>query len=205
MGSGWSGIGGTQGSELGFNVRRHFDHTMQISENSIDLIKTEEAFGKRYRAKPLSRVRFGREIVHVAHGAIGRHGVSPELLPGIQRCLIEMAGRLNWRSHIWFIPIPPIHEPFKRGPFGGFCNSEELQLLVDSLLMTILSYRDSLWEFETDLAQILLTDLILGFERVCDWIERGVSIDKEKNDLIVQIGPEWVSKIEDMVSPRRAK
>lgn len=65
--------------------------------------------------------------------------------------------------------------------------------------MTMLTYRDSLWEFETNLAQILLTDLILGFERVCDWIERGVPVDKEKNDLIVQIGPKEVSKIEEMV------
>lgn len=86
-----------------------------------------------------------------------------------------------------------------RGPFGGFWNSEELQLLADSLLMTVLTYRNSLWEFETNLAQILLTDLIFGFERVCDWIERGVPIDMEKNDVIVQIGPEEVSKIEVMV------
>lgn len=166
---------------------------MRISENSIDLIKTAEAFCSRHDAKPVSRERFGRHIVEVTHGTIGRYSVSPILLPGIQKCLTEMTGRLKWRNHVWIIPVGPIQG------LSGFRKSEELKLLVDSLLMTMITYQKPLWEFETNLAQILLTDLIFGFERVCAWIERGVSIDMEKNELIIPIGQEKVSAIENMV------
>lgn len=178
---------------------RDFDHMMRIGENSIDLIRTEVAFGNRFCSKPVSRARFGHQVVRVAHGALGRHCVSPELLPGIQRCLVEMAGNLKWSSYVWIIPIPPIRAPFMRDLFGGFQNSEALRILIDSLLMTLLAYRNELWEFETNLAPVLLSDLVLGFERVCDWIERGVPIDKGRNDLIVEISPEEVSKINDLL------
>jgi hypothetical protein len=156
---------------------------MKFSEKCIDLIETQKAFEARYKNSGISRDRFGFSVVQAAHEAIGRYGVSNDELKGINRTLLACTGNLKKRSYIWMLPLPS-QTVFSRGPFGGLWESENVSLLVESLIATVLIYRNSLWEFETNLAQILLYELTCGFERSCDWIVRGVPLDQEENDLI---------------------
>lgn len=157
--------------------------TMQFSEKCIDLIETQKAFEARYKNPGTSRDRFGFAVVRAAHEAIGRYGVPNEEISGIHRTLLACTGNLKKRTYIWIVPLSS-QPVFSRGPFGGLWESENVSLLVESLIATVLTYRNPLWEFETNLAQILLHELTCGFERVCDWIVRGVPLDQEKNDLI---------------------
>lgn len=160
---------------------------MQFAANTIDLIKTHEAFASKFRPARISRQRFGTPTITMAHSTIGRYGVPIEDLPGIRKCLLHTTGQVYWRNHLWLLPLPSKTVPFGRGPFGGHWESEKLALLVDSLILTILVYQQPLWEFETNLAQILMIDLVSGFELLCDWIARGVPIDATRNDLILPI------------------
>jgi hypothetical protein len=162
---------------------------MKFSEKCIDLIETQKAFEARYEESCIFGNRFGFSVVQAAHEGIGRCGVSNDELRGINRTLLACTGNLQKRVYIWIFPLSskPV---FSRGPFGGLWESENVSLLVESLIATVLTYRNSLWEFETNLAQILLSELTCGFELICDWIVRGVPLDQEKNDLIKLVNVE---------------
>jgi hypothetical protein len=165
---------------------------MRFSSESIDLIETSRKYTKAYGSAPVSRMAFGLQAVSMAHEAIGRTGIPIEELPGIKKCLIHVAGRIWWRNYIWFLPLPHREVPFGRGVFGGYSDSDKLHLLVDSLMLTVLAYQKSLWQFESNLAQILLHEMLGGFERVCDWIHHGAPISEEENELVALIRPAMI-------------
>ena len=165
---------------------------MQLSAKSIDLIETQKAYKVRYKKAGLSRDKFGLPIVKAAHEAIGRHGMAAQELVGIKRTLLALTENLKKRDYIWAFPLfsKPV---FSRGPFGALHESEEIELLVESLIATVLKYRSSLWEFDTNLAQILLYELTCGFERHCDWINRGVPIEAKMNELTTLVDVEPIN------------
>ncbi len=166
---------------------------MQFSVNSIDLIETLKAYESRYKHYRISRDKFGLPIVKAAHEAIGRYGVPLNDLAGIKRVLLAMTRNLSRRNYLWVVPLGS-KSVFTRGIFGGICESEDAEILVDSLIATIIKYRRQLWEFETNLAQILLFELVCGFECHCEWISRGISIGSEKNDLIKLVQVDEINK-----------
>lgn len=169
---------------------------MRLSANSIDLIETQKAFESKYKGYRLSRDKFGLQVIKAAHEAIGKYGLPARDLAGIKRMLIAMTGNLMKRHYLWIVPLAtkPV---FARGPFGALWESENVEVLVDSLLATIIKYQKSLWEFETNLAQILLYEITCGFECHCDWISRGIPIEPEKNDLIRLVNVDEInSKLE---------
>ncbi len=127
---------------------------MQFSDNSVDLLKTAERYTKKYGAPRVSRKSFGLPIVMMAHATIGRTGTPVEELPGIRKCLIHVTGQIDWRNYIWVLPLPYKQVPFHCGVFGGHLMQDKLSLLVDSLILTMLSYQQSLWEFETNLGNV---------------------------------------------------
>jgi hypothetical protein len=159
---------------------------MRFHDGSVDLIKTFQAFDKRYGSKPVSRTSFGLPVVRMAESLLGGHGADPIALPGIHKSLLYLTIRLSWYEFIWIFPRPPRKQLFQVGPFG-YVVDDKATMLVDSLMLTVMEYRQGLRDYPSNLAYLLFSDLLMGFERLCDWVERGVPLEANKNDIIVPI------------------
>ena len=161
----------------------------QFAKNCMDLIEVQNAYEAKFRKAIVSRARYGRPIVQAAHSAIGRPPAVMNDFPGIKKTLLAFTGNLEKREYFWFVPTYR-KVLFDRRPYGGLYEANEIGLLVESLMVTIVEHQDALWELETNLAQILLAKLTFGFENICEWIAQGVPIDPENNEFIKLIDVE---------------
>jgi hypothetical protein len=162
---------------------------MDFVAEPIDLVKTTERFTERHGRRSLPWTPFAAPIVRLADATLGGYGASPAELPGIRKCLLYLTLRLSWYSRIWIIPLPFERRPFQPGPFGGFSESDRstAQLLVDSLMLTVTKYREALRSYHTNLAYIIFADILVGFEILCDWAERGVPLTYSANDCLAPL------------------
>ena len=154
--------------------------SINFHPSSIDFVNTYENFKKRYKPRTLRRKSFGAPIVLMANSVITTY-FDRGSIKGVRKCLEYEIERLRWWETIWVIPL------FEIRLFSGLdseFNRKRSRLLADSLILTIIAYRVQLNEKNTGLAYAILSDVILGFELVCDWVQRGVKIAPLDNELI---------------------
>lgn len=154
-----------------------------FNPNSIDFVKTYENFKTRYKPRAVCRKSFGAPLVRMADSVVTTN-IDRGSIKGVRKCLEYEIGRLRWRDTIWGIPLFENRLFFDR---YSESNREAINLLADSLILTIMAYRVQLNETHTGLARIIFNEVILGFEGVCDWVHRGVKIAPRDNDVIATI------------------
>jgi hypothetical protein len=163
--------------------------------SAFDLYATFESFKEKYPRSREARKHFGIPIVALANDVIAsKLPIDPEELPGLRRCLLCLTLRLRWRDHVWMFPTFE-RRPFLPWPYVGLSSGDNdtALLLVDSLMLTVAKYRGELREFHTNLAPIVLSRVLSGFELACDWADRGVSLTRAKNDVVVPLDVEQLA------------
>jgi hypothetical protein len=143
-------IKGTNFSNMTMNI---------LSGPLIDLVelgrKRQTAAGKSFATK----------IVLLADDVVRRYMREDELL-GIRACLRHQLRSLTWRTYAWFIPL---------GKYSFADGAFELEgrtyILPNSLIASVLKYREALSERETGLGQIIFAELVSGLEWAC-WISQ---------------------------------
>lgn len=148
----------------------------------IDLIE----FGRHDRAKYKER-KFARDIAYLACGVIERH-VSSDELEGIRRCIKFELRNLKWNTFIWLIPLTT--HRYKDGSFEAEGRTE---ILPNSIIATVLKYRDGLKEWDTNLAAILITNFVRGIGRICE--ESIFSSNIEACDNLIYIDSHAINKM----------
>ena len=160
---------------------------MTFDRSALDLLQTYRRYRERFGKNPHISGYFGTDIVAVADGLLGGHGPDPGELEGIRKCLAFQTLRLRRRSR-W-------RRLFRLGdervftPMLGYSTQdhEHATLIVDSLMLTVTKYKRELREYHSNMAQIVLTEILIGFELLCGWIMRGVPVNPAANDLVAQI------------------
>ncbi|MDD2659784.1 MAG: hypothetical protein PHY54_08910 [Methylococcales bacterium] len=129
--------------------------TTLLSEPLIDLVE----LGRN--CKSAAGRPFATAIALMADGVIRRYVGEDELL-GIRACLRHQLRTLTWRSYAWCIPL---------GKYSYSDGTFELEsrtyILPNSLLASVLKYREALDERGTGLGRIIFSELAVGLEWAC--------------------------------------
>lgn len=104
---------------------------------------------------------FGLAVANMAEGTVRRHLPRAELA-GIHACLRQTFAHLVWRTKI--LGIPFTRHRIDDGTFGSEGRGD---VLPNSLVATVLVYRDQLSERGTGLGKLVLSDLARGIEWAC--------------------------------------
>lgn len=104
---------------------------------------------------------FAVKIALMADDVIRRYMREDELL-GIRTCLRYQLRSLSWRSYAWFIPLSKYSFSY-----GTFELEGRTYILPNSLVASVLKYREALSERGTGLGQIIFSDLVAGLEWAC--------------------------------------
>ena len=148
----------------------------------IDLIE----FGRHDRVKYRAR-EFARDIAYLACGVIERH-VSSDELEGVRRCIKFELRNLKWNTFIWLIPLTT-----HRYKDGSFATEGRTEMLPNSIIATVLKYKDSLKEWDTNLAGILISDFVCGIGKAC--AESLYSSNFEARDDVAYIDSNEIEKL----------
>jgi len=153
---------------------------MDFHKESIDFLKTYNNYEKKYGPRVVCRKSFCAPIVRMAVSVIHTY-FDQGSLKGVKSCLEYEIGRISWRNNLWILPLwktelffHPLYESDRK----------VISLLSDSLIVTVIAYRIQLDQTQSGLANLIFSDITLGFEWVCDWTYRGVKINPTENPLI---------------------
>lgn len=140
-----------------------------LSEPLIDLVELG-----RNRKCAAGRP-FATAIALMAEGVIRRYMGEDELL-GIRACLRQQLRTLTWRAYAWCVPLGKYY--FSNGTFEL---ESRTYILPNSLLASVLKYREALDERGTGLGRIVFSDLAVGLEWAC-WrsqFESGIETSRD--------------------------
>lgn len=144
---------------------------------SIDLVRTFDNFDKGTPKKSLWNDNFGASIVNLALGVVCGYNREKDI-GGIKLCLKHLICKLQ-RKH-YFLKIACSTEDI-----GDSIKIYKLDdLLVDSLIYSVIEFRDHLNEHHLGLSNIVRFKLIYGFELACLWASSGVSLNPKDNDWV---------------------
>ncbi len=138
----------------------------KFNENAIDLVKTYQRFSKKHGHRVVSRHRFGAPVVRMANAVITKH-FDWESLKGVRACIEYGVMNIRWRNSIWIVPL--FETRLFTWPYGE-SGGENISLLTDSIILSVVAYRTQLDEHHSGLSTLMLNDLILGLEWLCNWI-----------------------------------
>ena len=149
-----------------------------FNSTSIDLVRTFEKFTSESNSKNLWKDHFGESIVRLVLGVV--HGYNrKEDLGGIKLCLNHLLSKLKRKRYIWKIV-------YSVEDIGDSIKINKLEyLLIDSLIYSVIEFRDHLNEHHSGLSHIVTSKLIMGFELACLWSSTGGSLNPKINDFIV--------------------
>ncbi|MGE3403894.1 MAG: hypothetical protein AB7K63_14970 [Vicinamibacterales bacterium] len=174
---------------------------MRFDTNALDLLQTYRRYREKFGKNPHISGYFGADIVAVADGLLGGHGPDPDEIEGIRKCLTFQVLRLRRRS--WLRRVFLLGDERLFTPMLGYSTQdhEHATLIADSLMLTVTKYKRELREYHSNMAQIVLAEILVGFELLCGWIMRGVPVNSAENDLVAQIE---VVELEQHIRPPKA-
>jgi hypothetical protein len=160
---------------------------MRFDGNALDLLQTYRRYRERFGKDPHLSGYFGAEIVAVADGLLGGHGPEPGEIEGVRKCLTFQVLRLRRRS--WMRRLLLLGDERVFRPMLGYSSQdhENAILIVDSLMLTVTKYKRELREYHSNMAHIVLAEILVGFELLCGWIMRGVPVNPSKNELVAKL------------------
>jgi hypothetical protein len=145
---------------------------------TLDLIRTYDQYEKHTSSKTKWKHTFGNQIVCLALGVISEYPREEDLI-GIRRCIEFEIGQLKKPEYIF-----AFH--FTSSELGdGIKIQNNQQLLSDSLILSIIEFRDHLNEHASGLASITKNKLRRGFELCCIWGSEGDLLKPNTNDWVI--------------------
>lgn len=132
--------------------------TLLLDGPLIDLVE----FG-RYEKLACGR-RFATPIALLATGVVSRYMDERELV-GIQTCLRYQLRTLAWKDFTFGIPLG--RHSLNYGSFDYSDSGDRTYMLPNSLIASVLRYRDALNENGTGLRSIIFSNLLNGLEWAC--------------------------------------
>jgi len=149
-----------------------------FDDRTIDLIRSFDAYTKDSKPPKLWKDNFGGFIVDLALGVVKGYN-SKENIIGIRLCLKHLVSQIQRKPSIWKVSHKAelIGESIK--------NNQHVDLLVESLIYSIIEFREDLDEHHSGLADSTRVKLNFGFELMCLWASSGALSNPENKDLIV--------------------
>lgn len=145
---------------------------------TIDIIRTYDQFDKHSDSKKKWRHVFGDQIVKLALGVVSGYPHQEDLI-GIRKCLEFQICQLKKPEYIFKFQ-------FTSSNIGDDIKIQNNQrLLSDSLILSVIEFREHLDERATGLASITRNKLRRGFELCCIWGSEGELLDPKSNDWVI--------------------
>ena len=151
---------------------------IEFKQNSIDLVRTYDAYEKNMSANSKWKCSFGFSVVNLALGVVTGWPREEDLI-GIRKCLVYEVSILKKKDYLWLFPMSTTD-------LGNDIKIYKNEMLVvDSLVFSIIEFNDHLYEHSTGMSDIARTKLRRGFELICLWACSSNLLNPDENDLIV--------------------
>jgi hypothetical protein len=151
---------------------------IKFESQTIDLVRSYEKYEKNIDSNKPWKYNFGVPIVDLAIGVVSGWPYE-EYLIGIRKCLEYEVTRLRRKDYLWVFPVgyTEIGDDIKM--------YKNQLLLVDSLVFTIIEFRDHLNEHSTSMSKVVSLKLRRGFELACLWGSSEYLLNHKKNDWVI--------------------
>lgn len=148
---------------------------MVFNKNSIDFVKTHNNIHREFNLKkPINKISYSYPLVKMAVSVVNIN-LNIDTLLGIRKCIMYEIEQFNvdYYSFLWC-----------KHKIQVFDSHDDIMLIADSLILTVMKYKTQLNERHTGLSSCVIHDIVQGIEWVGNWTMRGYPIVGSKNKLI---------------------